>query len=151
MIVRNIEKSDQVLEFGDPYYTDTAYGSGSNLQPGQWDTNWPGMWDGPDIGFDPNMGFGPGMGCGPGMGFGPGMGWGPGMDFDPNMGPDPGMGFNPNQWNYGSNNPNCSWGSPMPNEMAELLRNSRETNECCRQMLQMMRQMHGKQGKMDAE
>ncbi|HHW06125.1 MAG TPA: hypothetical protein GXX34_01110 [Clostridia bacterium] len=68
--------------------------------------------------------YGPNWSC-PGGGYGPGMGCG-GYD----------------NWHYGNNWQGCPGGSMTPNELAELMQLVRDTNQCCRQMLQMMQQMH---------
>lgn len=118
--------------FGDPYYTESAYGAGNNYNNDHhyYGPNW----------SCPGGGYGPGMGCG-----GMGPGWGPGMGYD-NW--DDG-----NYGNYGNYWPGCGGGSVAPNEWAELMQLIRDTNQCCRRMLEMMQEMHhgNNQGCMDAE
>jgi hypothetical protein len=109
------EEANWSYNFGDPYYLDSAYGTGYDPNNGMYYPDWscPG-------------GYGPGMGCGPGMGHGPG--WGPGMGYDPS-----------HQWGGNCYMPGYPGGDAPWDELLQL---ARDTNQCCRRMMEMMQSMH---------
>lgn len=104
------EDANFSYNFGDPYYLESAYGTG----------------------YDPNNGmYYPDWSC-PG-GYGPGMGWGNGYG--------PGMWHDPNQWGGNCYQPGYHGGDAPWDELLQL---ARDTNQCCRRMMEMMQSMHGK-------
>lgn len=101
-------------DYGDPYYIDSAYGTGGYYynHPNYYGPNW----------------SCPGGGCSPEAGYG-------------------GSGPHYNQgWYYGPCWQGHPGGSMSPGEWAELMQLVRDTNQCCRRMLEMMQQMHHQQG-----
>lgn len=113
------EETNSPYNFGDPYYLDSAYGAGYNQNNDMYYPDWS------CPGYGPGMGYGPGIGWGPGMGYG--QGYGPGMGYDPSQ-------WGGNCYQPGYNGNNAPWD--------ELLRLARDTNQCCRRIMEMMQSMH---------